>query len=231
MTTLGIIGGIAPPSTIDYYRLLWTRYHERSPDGNYPSILIDSIDAKPFFALLEVDDRPGIVKFLHGELDRLARAGAEIALFASNSPHLVFDEIARVSPLPLISIVEATADVAQAQGLQRLGLLGARYTMDGGFYRDVFAERGIAVVVPDPDERRYIHERYFAEFVGGVFRDETRASFAAVIERMRVEDRIEAVILGGTELPMLFRDAAPTSLPLLDTTSIHVDAAIARLLP
>jgi len=230
MTTLGIIGGIAPPSTSDYYRLLWTRYLERSPGSNYPSILIDSIDAKPFFALLEADDRPAIVEFLHGELDRLARAGAEIALFASNSPHLVFDEVAGVSPLPLISIVEATADVAQAQGLRRLGLLGARYTMDGGFYRDVFAARGMAVVVPAPEERTYIHDRYFAEFVDGVFRDETRATFAGIIDRMRIEDGIDAVILGGTELPMLFRDAPPTSVPLLDTTSIHVDAAIARLL-
>jgi len=230
MTTLGIIGGIAPPSTIDYYRLLWTRYQERSPDGSYPSILIDSIDAKPFFALLEADDRPAIIEFLRGELDRLARAGAEIALFASNSPHLVFDDVARVSPLPLISIVEATADVAQAQGLRRVGLLGAKYTMDGGFYRDVFAERGIAVVVPARDERTYIHDRYFSEFVDGVFRDETSAGFAAVIDRMRAEDAIEAVILGGTELPMLFRDAPSTSVPLLDTASIHVDAAIARLL-
>jgi aspartate racemase len=215
--TLGIIGGIAPPSTIDYYRQLTSRYRALSPDGSLPSILINSIDMKHFLTLLEDGERARLIEYLLGELGRLASGGADLGLFASNTPHLVFDEVALRSPIPLISIVEETAIVAKAQGLTTLGLLGARFTMDGGFYRAVFARYAMTVVVPDSDDRAYVHERYFA-------------GMSAVIDRMRARDNIQAVILGGTELPLLFRDGPPPSVPTLDTTTIHVESAVARLL-
>ncbi|HEX7473605.1 MAG TPA: amino acid racemase [Candidatus Limnocylindrales bacterium] len=230
MKTLGIIGGIAPPSTIDYYRQLTSRYRARHPEGRYPSILIDSLEAAHFFGLLDAGDRAGMIEVLLAELGRLARAGADLALFASNSPHLVFDEVDVASPIPLISIVEATADVAEAEGRRTVGLLGARFTMEGGFYPAVFARRGIAVVVPEVADRAYIHERYFGELVEGIFREETRAGMAAVVDRMTARDGIEAVILGGTELPLLFREHPITTVPMLDTTTIHVEAAITRML-
>jgi aspartate racemase len=164
------------------------------------------------------------------ELGRLARAGADVGLFASNIPHLVFDEVARASPIPLISIVEETALAAEAAGYTRLGLLGARFTMDGGFYQKVFARHGMTVVVPAAADRTYVHERYFTELVEGSFRDETRSGMSAVVDRMTASDAIEAVILGGTELPLLFRGGPPTAVPTLDTTTIHVEAAVRRLL-
>jgi aspartate racemase len=230
MKTLGVIGGIAPPSTIDYYRQLTTRFRARSPDGAYPSILINSIDFQRFIALLGATDREELTQYLVEEVSRLAQGGADAALFASNSPHLVFDEVARQSPIPLISIVEATAVVAEAHGYRRLGLLGAKFTMEGGFYTDVFARRGISVAVPDAHDRAYVHERYFAELVEGRFLEETRTGMSAVIARLREREGVEAVILGGTELPLLFRDAEPAAVPLLDTTSIHVESAVSWLL-
>lgn len=230
MKTLGIIGGIAPPSTIDYYRQLTSKYRARHPEGRYPSIVIDSVEAGRFFGLLESDDRSAMIEFLVGELGRLARAGADVAIFASNTPHIVFDEVAALSPIPLISIVEEAAKVAVAHGFKLVGLLGARFTMDGGFYEAVFARSGIKVVVPEPDERAMVHERYFTELVEGVLREETRAGMAQVVDRMKARHGIEAVILGGTELPLLFRDGPALSVPMLDTTTIHVEAAIVRLL-
>jgi aspartate racemase len=230
MKTLGIIGGIAPPSTIDYYRQLTSKVRTASPDGRYPSILIDSVEAGRFFGLLESGDRPAMIEFLVVELSRLAGAGADLAIFASNTPHVVFDEVAARSPIPLISIVEETAKVAVERGYTVLGLLGARFTMDGSFYQAAFARRGITVVVPEADDRAYVHERYFTELVEGVFRDETRTGIGAVIDRMKARHGIDGVILGGTELPLLFRDGPATSVPILDTTTIHVEAVIARLL-
>lgn len=228
--TLGVVGGIAPPSTVDYYRQLTARYRAANPDGSYPSIIIDSIAAHEFFALLESGDRGAMIELLVGELERLARAGADLALFASNTPHMVFDDVAARSPIPLISIVEETAKVAVARGYRTVGLLGARFTMDAGFYPAVLGRHGIAVVVPAAEDRAYVHERYFSELVEGRFLDETRDGMLAVMDRMRASDGIEAVILGGTELPLLFRDGPSAPIPLLDTTTIHVEAAIARML-
>jgi len=229
MRRLGIIGGIAPPSTIDYYRHLTTRYEQRSPDRSYPQIILDSIDGRRFFALLEAADHPAMIEVLLTELERLARAGADIAVFASNTPHLVFDEVAASSPLSLISIVEEVAKVAAATGFRRVGLLGARFTMEAGFYPSVFGRHGIDVVVPTLRDREYVHERYFGELVEGRFLARTRAGVLAVVARLAAVEKIDAVILGGTELPLLLGDAE-AAVPMLDTTSIHVDAIIQRLL-
>jgi aspartate racemase len=230
MKTLGIIGGIAPPSTVDYYQRLISRHRAVSTGGGYPSLLIDSIDAARFFALLEADDHGAMTDLLVVELGRLGAAGADVGLFASNTPHMVFDEVAARSPIPLISLVEETARVASEQGLRRVGLLGARFTMEGAFYPQVFGRRGITVVVPDAEDRTYIHDRYFGELVEGIFLDETREGIAAVAKRLFERDQIEAVILGGTDLSVLFRDGGSLPLPTLDPTAIHVEAAIAWLL-
>jgi len=228
--TLGIIGGVAPGSTIDYYRLLVGRYRERRPDGSYPSIVINSINLTPLLEIVAGGDRQRLVEFLLEEIAVLDRAGARVAIIASNTPHVVFDDLAKRSPVPLVSIVEATAAEAVARGLKKIGLLGTRFTMDGGFYPPVCARYGVTVVVPQPDDRAYVHDRYFAELVGGNFRQETRDGMLAVMRRMQERDGIDGVILGGTELPLLFRDAWPDGLPLLDTTRIHAEAALDRLL-
>jgi aspartate racemase len=228
--TLGVIGGIAPGSTIDYYRLLVERYRERRPDGSYPSIVINSINLVPLIEIVASGDRAKLVDHLLPELAVLQRAGASVAFIASNTPHIVFDELARQSPVPLVSIVEATGAEAKRRGYARVGLIGTRFTMDGGFYPAVCAKYGVTVAMPSAADRDYVHERYFAELVDGAFRQETREGMLSVIRRMREAEGIEAVILGGTELPPLFRDGPPSGLPMLDTTSIHAEAALDRLL-
>jgi aspartate racemase len=228
--TLGMIGGIAPGSTIDYYRLLIERYRERQPDGGYPSIVINSINLVPMIDIVAGGDRGRLVEHLLRELEVLTRAGVSIAFLASNTPHIVFDELSRRSPMPLVSIVEATAAEAKRRSYTTVGLIGTRFTMEGGFYPSVCAKYGVTVVVPDEGDRVYVHDRYFAELVEGTFKEETRDGMLAVIRRMRDAHGIEAVILGGTELPVLFRDATPAEVPMLDTTSIHVDAVLDRLL-
>ena len=229
MHTIGLIGGIAPASTIDYYRQLVAGYSVRRPDGSQPLILINSIDLRHFLDLVGGGDRRRLIRYLVEELARLARAGADFGLFASNTPHLVFEEVQAQSPIPLVSIVEAAGAAAAARGLTRVGLLGTRFTMEGGFYPGVFARHGVAVTVPRADDRAYVHDHYLGELVRGVFPDSTRAGMLGVIERMRSESAIEAVVLGGTELPLLFRDGPAPGLPLLDTTQLHVDAVLDRL--
>jgi len=157
---------------------------------------------------------------------RLHGAGADFGFLAANSPHIVFNYISQRSPIPLISIVETTCAAAKRLNLKKLGLLGTRFTMEGRFYPDVFAREGIALAVPSAEERDYIHDKYLNELIPGRFLPETRAGLLAIATRMKNEDGIQALILGGTELPLILTDDAALGIPFLDTTQIHVEAIL-----
>ncbi len=230
MKTLGIIGGIGPESTVDYYRLIIAAYRKQRQDGSYPAIIINSIDLNKVRDLVTANALADLTEYLVAEVQRLARAGADFGLLAANTPHIVFDDLRRQSPIPLISIVEATCEAAKALALRRLGLLGTRFTMQGRFFPDVFAREGITLVVPAPDEQDYVHDKYMGELVNGIFLPETREGLLEIIGRLRKREHIEGVILGGTELPLILRDVSGQDIPFLDTTQIHVRAAIAQML-
>lgn len=226
MKTLGIVGGIGPESTIEYYRFILDGYRARVTDGSAPHLIIDSIDVNRGLAMLDANDLAGLTDYLSASLDRLVRAGAEVALIAANTPHIVFDEVQRQTPVPMLSIVQATCDHARGLGLRRLGLLGTGFTMRARFYPEVFARAGLELVTPGEAEQAFVHEKYIHELLKSSFLPETREALLRLIDRMRNDDRIEALILAGTELPLLLRGAEPEGLPFLDTTMIHVRAAV-----
>ena len=229
MKTLGIVGGIGPESTVDYYRSLIQKWREQTKDGSAPSIVLNSIDLKKMLDLIAANELSEVTAYLSGEMERLARAGADVGLFAANTPHIVFDELQRRSSIPLISIVEATREAAEELGLRRLGLFGVRFTMQGQFYPDVFSKAWIALVVPEESEQAYIHDKYMNELVKGVFLPETRERLLAIVDRLAKQEHAQGLILAGTELPLILREAN-CGIPLLDTTQIHVKAALRRLL-
>src|SRR6058998_3781997 len=152
MKTLGIIGGLGPESTVDYYQKIIALYRERTRDGSYPEFIV-------------ANDLGGMADYLVEGVGKLARAGADFGLISANTPHIVFDEVASKSPIPLISIVEATCAAAKARNLKRLALFGTRYTMQGSFYSKVFTREGIDLVVPDAKDQEYIHDKYLNELV------------------------------------------------------------------
>jgi aspartate racemase len=230
MKLIGIVGGIGPESTIDYYRLFISTYRERKPDGGYPPVVINSIDLARVLKLVGSNDLAGLAAYMLEEIHRLARAGATHGLLSSNTPHIVFDEIRRVSPIPLISIVEIACRAAAARKLKRAGLFGTRFTMQGGFYQKVFAREGIEVAIPESGDQEFIHDTYLNELVNGVVLAKTRERYIAIARRMKREQGIEALILGGTELPLLLRDAIGIGVALLDTARLHVEAAVSELL-
>jgi aspartate racemase len=230
MKTLGIIGGIGPESTIEYYRFILAACQERDPNGPVPSILINSIDLKKGLGLLEQKKYAELVDYLVVEIERLQKAGADFGLLAANSPHLVFDDVRDRSALPLLSIVEATSLRAREMRLKRPALFGTGFTMRGRFYPDVFSRAGMELVIPDPDQLEYIHDKYINELLKNVFLPETRDRLLAIVDQMKQRHGIDGLILGGTELPLILRDAGDPGIPFLDTTRIHVDAAVAQLL-
>lgn len=230
MKTLGIIGGIGPESTIDYYRLFVSIYREHRPDGGYPPLLINSIDLARALQLVGSGDLEGLAAYMLEEIHRLARAGATHGLLSSNTPHIVFEQIEGASPIPLISIVETACRAAVERKLKRVGLFGTRFTMQGGFYQKVFGREGIEVAIPESGDQTFIHDTYLNELVNGIVRPETRERYIAIAQRMKAEQGIEALILGGTELPLLLRGAIGIGVMLLDTAHLHVERAVAELL-
>ncbi len=230
MKTVGIIGGIAPESTIEYYRLIIERYRKEKGDGTYPSIMINSIDLTRMLTLVAARDRARLSSYLIREVRRLAGAGADFALFASNTPHIVFEDVARQSPIPLVSLVDATRAAVEALGFKKVALLGTRFTMLGTFYPESFSARNIDIVVPMGEDQDYVHDKYMSELVHAVYLDQTRKGILRIVARLRESEGIEAVILGGTELPLLFRDFPITPVPFLDTMKIHVEEVVTRLL-
>jgi aspartate racemase len=215
---IGIVGGIGPESTIAYYRLLIAEGHT--------DVVISSVDVNRLLGMMGVNDLAAVTAYLSAAVATLGGAGAEMAIIAANTPHVVFDEIRGRAEIPMVSIVEATAAHVAAMGLKRVGLLGTRYTMEGTFYPDVLERHGISVVTPLAEERAVVHDRYVNELLRNVFLPETRARLLDVVDAMVQRDSIEGVILGGTELPLLLKDAAHAGIPLLDTTVIHVRAAL-----
>ena len=230
MKTLGLIGGIGPESTIDYYKNLIALYRKRKPDGHYPQFVINSIDLQKGIDFLEANDLAGMADFLLGEIAKLPKAGAEFGIIAANTPHIVFDAVKAKSSIPFISIVEAACEYAEARNLKRLALFGTRYTMQADFYQKVFRRAGIELIVPKPEDQDYIHEKYFAELVPGIFLPETRENLLAIVDRMKAEMEIEGVMLAGTELALILREESHNGVALLDTGKIHCQAAVEEML-
>jgi len=230
MKILGIIGGLGPESTVEYYQNIIALYRERQDDGSYPEFIINSVDLKKGLDFMAESNLTGMADYLLKEIGKLARAGANFGLISANTPHIVFDELAPKSPIPLISIVEATCAAAKAHGLKKLALFGTRFTMQGTFYPKVFSREGIELVMPDAKEQDYLHDKYLNELVPGKFLPETRVGLLAIVDRMKAKSNIDGVILAGTELPLILRDADHNGIPFLNTTKIHVEAAVTEML-
>jgi aspartate racemase len=230
MRTAGMIGGLGPESTIDYYRSIIARYRARQPDGGYPHVILNSLDVDKGIAMLDANRLDDVADYLAAGVESLVRAGADFGFIAANTPHLVFDEVQRRSAIPLLSIVRATSDHAKALGLKRLGLFGTGFTMRASFYPEEFQRAGIALVRPKESEREFIHRKYMDELLNNRFLPETRTKILSIAQRMKNEDGIEALVLAGTELPLLLRDSSAPGIEFLDTTVIHVEAIVDKLL-
>jgi len=224
-----MIGGLGPESTIDYYRSILARYRARKPDGGYPHILINSLDVDKGIAMLDAGRLDDLADYLASGMESLENAGADFGFIAANTPHLVFEEVQRRSVIPLLSIVRATANQAKALGLKKLGLFGTGFTMRASFYPEELARAGIELVRPEQSEQDFIHAKYIGELLKNQFLPQTREEILSIADRMKAEDGVEAIVLAGTELPLLLRDSGG-DVDFLDTTVIHVEAVVDELL-
>jgi len=225
---IGMVGGIGPESTADYYQRLIRRYRETvDPDG-YPQLVIDSIDMTAMLDIVADGDWDSLVDLLRDSIKALKKAGAGLAFIASNTPHVVFDRVQAESPIPLVSIVEAARDEAQRLGIRKAALLGTGFTMSSGYYADVFNKAGIALATPAANEREYIEYKLFSEIEHGIFHNDTRKGLLAIVRRMIKQDGVQGVILGCTELPLILPHDAYEGVPFINTTAVHVERVMEK---
>ncbi len=230
MKKIGIIGGVGPEATVEYYRFIINYYRDKVRDGSYPDIIINSIDMTRMINLIAKDDKSELIGYLSEAVKSLADAGADIALIASNTPHLVFDELAGISKIPLVSIVETTCIEAKRLGLKKAGLLGTAFTMNNSFYHKVFGKENIEVVTPDEESKQFIHSKIFGELVSGIIKDDTRKKFIGIISKMKSEYEIDGLILGCTELPGILSENDFPGLIFLNTTALHAKSIVDKIL-
>lgn len=219
---IGMIGGTGPESTVDYYQRIIKLYQQQINREEYPEIMINSINMTAMLKLEAEQNWDGLIGMLSDAIDSLYRAKADFAFLASNTPHIVFEQVQQASPIPLVSIVEAAREKAAKLALKKVGLLGTLFTMQSDFYQTEFEKSKIEVVVPDEEAQQYIHQKLFSEIEQGVFLEDTRNGLLAIAKRLIDEMSIDGVILGCTELPLILTQSE-YGVPFLNTTEIHVD--------
>lgn len=228
MKTIGLIGGMSWESTAHYYRVLNQETASRRGGLHSAPLILHSVDFAPIAAMQSAGDWEGAGRQLAGIASALEIAGAEVIGLATNTMHIVADAITRAIDVPFVHIADPTSDALLADGFRTVGLLGTRFTMEMGFYRDRLAARGLVPLVPDVD-RTNLNGIIFEELCRGIVRAESRQVYVTAIERLKARGA-EAVILGCTEITMLIDDAV-SPLPVYDTTELHakalVDAALA----
>lgn len=224
MKRIGILGGVSAESTVSYYQTITREYIRRHGHAGYPEIIIYSVSFAEYADLQHAGRWDELADRMAEVFRALARAGAQLGLIAANTLHIVFDRVATRSPIPLISIVDATAQAVAEAGLTTVGLLGTRFTMEKAFFRHGLARHGIGALVPEPEERELIHRIIYEELVQGEVREEARVQVLKIIERL-AHRGAQGVILGCTELPLLVRPG-DTQLPTFDTARIHALAAL-----
>jgi aspartate racemase len=223
---IGLVGGLGPEATLEYYRGIIDIFKSTDTSLNYPEIIIYSVNLSELIGMMKQKEYDRVVEYLLRVIESLKKAGADFAAMSANTPHLVFDDLVKKSPLPLISIVEAACDETQRLGLKRPGLIGTGFTMSGTFYQDVFGRRGIPVALPDEQDMKIINEKLFSEIELGIFKDETRELLIRIIEKMVRNQQIDCLILGCTEFPLILTEEKYAGIQMLNTTNIHVEAIV-----
>ncbi|QGU06095.1 putative amino-acid racemase [Corynebacterium occultum] len=218
---IGLIGGTGPESTLIYYQRLIKGVQEKLGPEVVAPMVIENLSAFEVFRFLGEDDREGALQYLLAGVRNLQAAGAEFGALTANTTHLVFEQLAELSPIPLISSIDSTVRAVKEGGHGSVALLGTEFTMVNDFLSAPLRDAGVHVAIPDTGEIAFIQQRIAEELELGKVTEDTQRGFQQIVERLIEEEQIELVILACTELPLLF-DTMDISVPTLDTIEPHV---------
>lgn len=226
--TIGIVGGMTPESTTMYYEHMIRSYQNKYDDYDFPEIIIDSVSFQNYVDWMDQERWDHIAAGLIKAVRNLEKAGADFAVIATNTMHHVFTEIEKNTTIPLISIVDATADAIRQQGLTTVGLLGTRFTMQKKFYQERMDPYKIKLMVPEEKDQDIVHSVIFNELGKGIINEASRKKYLRIIDKLK-QDGCQGIILGCTEIPLLIKDE-DCDLPLFNTSILHAESALAYAL-
>ena len=225
MKTIGLIGGMSWESSAEYYRIINDEVKARLGGFHSAKCVMISVDFAEIEILQQQARWQEAAELLAGAARSLELAGADFVVLCTNTMHKLAQEVEASIHIPFLHIADATAEVVRAKGVQKIGLLGTRFTMEEAFYKGRLAEKfGLEVVTPEAADREIVHRVIYDELVKGVIRPESKAQYLAVIERL-VAQGAQGVILGCTEIGLLVQDG-DCRVALYDTTRIHALAAV-----
>jgi aspartate racemase len=222
MKKIGLIGGVTWASTVDYYKLINKKVNQRLGGYNTAEILINSVNFNDVMKFLMKGDWNGVENLFTNKAIELKRAGAEFVAISSNTIAKVARNVAKDADLPLVNIIEATANEIKKKDFKKVGFLGTGFTMKSSFYFDELKDYGIDTVIPSSKEIEIISDIIMNELANQIINDNSKKIILQIMERMTKRDGIEGIILGCTEIPILVNQQ-DTDIPLFDTTEIHTN--------
>jgi aspartate racemase len=222
--TIGILGGLTPESTVTYYMHVVHRYQELYGNHGYPECIVYGVSFQKYEDWMNADDWDSIEKDLLKGLKTLKKAGADFAVIATNTMHLLFDKLQAQIDLPMISIVDATAESVLDAGLTKIGLIGTQFTMNRPFYREGLKKHGIDVIIPGKEDQDYILKVLWEELSLGILKEESMQGYLRIIDKL-VSQGAEGIVLGCTEIPLLIRQQ-DTEVKVFDTATVHAEKAL-----
>ena len=221
---VGIVGGLGYMSTLEYYRGIMKESQTYTKSGEYPELVIASLNIADMMRMLEKGFYEQVTWYLYRAIQDLRKARADFAVIASNTPHIVFNQLSEISPLPLISIMDVTSQAISRCGYSNVLLTGTAFTMKNRFYKDNLESHGIKCTVPNAEDIETIHNIIFPDLENGIVKPEKKREFITLCEKY-VPKGIQAIILGCTELPLLINDG-DMQVPIIDTMKLHISAIV-----
>jgi len=224
MKTIGLIGGLSWVSTQDYYRLFNEMINQKLGGANAAKVIMYSVNFEEIKTLTFANDWIGIRDILCDIASKLEEAGADCIVVGANTMHKVARDIQKAVSVPLIHIATETSLAVHKQGLQKVALLGTKYTMEADFFPAKLFENEVHVIIPNHADREFINNAIYNELGKNIFLPETKAGILAIINKL-VKEGAQGVVLGCTEIPLLIKQS-DCSVPVFDTTFIHAQAAV-----
>lgn len=222
MRKVGIVGGLGPASTIDYYREIINRFRKEKGDDQYPEIVIDSINMGELVKGIETQDFYSVAGQLLKSISNLERAGAGFAAIASNSPHIVWDLIKDKAHVPLISIIDAACDYITRHNYKKVLIFATKFTMKNGLYSKALSGRNIDWVLPDREDIEILGDIIYPNLENGIVVERDKQRMISIAERYIMQYGADSILLGCTEIPLMIK-SGDVSVPIINTTEIHID--------